>query len=266
MNAMRILLVAGLFICGAVYSPARAETGREIQGELVVLKGSTHQFRIVEHPGTFTAPPGTPLEQLDGKNVRVELSSNGRVASIQEVPVPINPVEHGLSSVRGELVVTDAINRRFTVSGDNQVYTAPPNVDIAAYSGKMVEFKVDQNGRVADLRLVSSAPASSYGSPPYGAYAPPPPTNTCTYGGETYSAGAAVCQSGMQYRCDGSQWRSLGTTCQPPDIRDAKLPPSPPRPCIVGGATVASGSGICREGTTYRCDDGTWINAQTACR
>jgi hypothetical protein len=260
-------VAAALCAAVALDSPLRADSGRVLTGELVVLKGTGHRFRIVEQPGSFTAPAGTPLESLDGHTVRVELSSNGRVMSITETPVAIDPVTHGWSTVRGELVVTDQFNRRFTVAGDNQVYVAPPNIDIAPYNGKLVEFKLDEQGRVAELRLVGSAPpsSSSMGEPPYAARGVPAMSPSCTYGGEVYSAGAAICQSGTQYRCDGSQWHSLGSACGT-EARESNRPSAAPRSCAVGGATVASGSGICRDGTTFRCDDGAWINIQTACR
>jgi hypothetical protein len=35
---------------------------------------------------------------------------------------------------------------------------------------------------------------------------------------------------------------------------------------MVGDATVASGSSVCRDGTAFRCDDGAWLNVRTACR
>jgi hypothetical protein len=296
-----IMLVGGLAVLMALAPPTqvRADTGRTLTGELVVLNGSKSQFRLVGHGGPFTAPSGTSLERFDGKTVQVELGAGNRVVSLQEVPVPINPVEHGLSKVRGELVVVDPVARRFTVAGDSQTYTAPPPLDVTAYAGKIVEFTTDQNGRVTEFHVVASQP---YGyAPPYpaagsGTYVPPypPPASgtqyntygttsgtydtygtapaypaagmtTCTYAGQPYSAGAAICQAGSQYRCNLGQWQNMGTACGS-DAKQTNVPPGEPRPCIVGGATVANGSGICRDGSTLRCEDGTWINTQIACR
>jgi len=295
MKAMRVfLLICGFVVWAAVAQPALvgADTGRVVTGELVVLNGSRSQFRIVGHNGAFTAPSRAPIEQLDGKNVRVELSSSGRVISITEVPVPLNPIEHGMQTVRGEMVVVDPVARRFSVAGDTQTYTAPPAVDLALYAGKMVEFTVDENGRVTELRVVGSPPygyvppypnAAGAGQyvPPYpppadaaryntydsttGYAAPPPASSSCSYAGQPYSAGASICQSGSQYRCTLGQWQNLGTQCSA-DAKPVYLPPGEPRPCMVGGATVANGSGICRDGSTLRCEDGTWINTQIACR
>lgn len=238
----------------ALPSVAAASTS-VMTGELVAEGGN--QFRLVGH-GRYTAPPGTPLQALDGKTVQVELAA-GKVVSITEAPVAVNPVVHGVSTVRGELRVADPATRTFTFASDTQVYTAPPSIDIAAYNGKMVEIKLDEHGQVTDFKLVGPAPQGAYGVPPI--------AGSCMYQGQTYSAGAAVCQSGTQYRCDGIRWQSLGSVCQAISASDAPArPPREPRSCTVGDATVAPGSSICRSGTTYRCDDGSWINVQTPCR
>jgi len=286
MKAMRVLmLLAGFIVLAALAQPAhvRADTGRVLTGELVVLNGSNSQFRIVGYGGHFTAPAGTPLHQLDGHTVQVDLSSGGKVLAIHDTPVPINPVEHGAVTVRGEMVVVDPVARRFSVAGDTQTYSAPPSADLALYAGKLVEFKVDETGRVTELHVVGTPP---YGyAPPYpapapagtrydtyntygtttGYAAPEPAITSCTYAGQPYSAGSAICQAGSQYRCNSGQWQNLGSPCTA-DAKPIYLPPSEPRPCIVGGATVADGSGICRDGNTLRCADGTWINTQVCCR
>ena len=271
MKSIRILTVVSALLTaaalpvmlGAVPSVAVAEATSTLTGELVAEGGS--QFRLVGH-GRYTAPPGTPLQALDGKTVQVELAS-GRVVSITESPVPVNPVMHGLSTVRGELRVTDPTMRTFTFASDPQVYTAPPSIDLAAYNGRMVEVNLDEHGQVTEFRLLGPAPQGAYGVPPVVGYGAPPVTGSCMYQGETYSAGAAVCQSGTQYRCDGVKWQSLGSGCQAMSASDAPAgPPREPRSCTVGDATVAPSSSICRSGTTYRCDDGSWINVQTPCR
>src|SRR5215472_5050280 len=87
---------------------------------------------------------------------------------------------------------------------------------------------------------------------------------SCIYSGQTFSTGASVCQYGVQYRCDGTQWHSTGVTCERSAAYDTTLPPPvSPRDCVLGDATVANGSGMCRGGITYRCDDGNWVNLQT---
>lgn len=251
------LLTSSLLAVAFVTLPsvATAASASVLTGELVAEGGS--QFRLVGH-GRYTAPAGTPLQALDGKTVQVELAS-GRVVSITEAPVPVNPVAHGLSTVRGQLRVADPATRTFTFASDTQVYTAPRSIDIAAYNGKMVEITLDEKGQVTDFTPVGPAPQGAYGVPPA--------SGSCMYEGQTYSAGAAVCQSGTQYRCDGIRWQSLGNACQAMSASDAPArPPHEPRSCAIGDATVAPGSSICRSGTTYRCDDGSWINVQTPCR
>lgn len=240
----------------SVAASADSATGRILTGELAATSGN--QFRLVGHGSGFTAPSGTPLDALDGKNVEVELSSDGRVISIREVPVPINPVAHGWSTTRGQLMVTDPVTRTFTFAGDTQSYEAPPSIDISLYDGKQVEAKMDASGRVTELRLVAPEPPTWN--------APAPMAGGCTYGGQPYSAGSAICQSGTQYRCDGSQWQSIGVACQVSAADAPKIAPRSPRSCVIGDATVANNSSVCRSGVTYRCDDGAWLNVQTPCQ
>ena len=261
MKALRILASGlGLFVLAALaYSDcAFAASESVVSGELVVTNAAANHFRIVGHSGSYTAPAGTPLTSLDGHTVRVDLSSNGRVLQITDTPVPINPITHGWSTARGALVVTDAASGHFSFAGDDRTYVAPPGVDIASYAGRMVEITMDENGHVTDFHAI--------GAPPEGSYLAPPAVTSCTYRGQAYSAGAAVCQSGTQYRCDGSRWRNLGASCQTSEGSAAGAPPRAPRECVVGGATVANGSGICRDGSVLRCDDGAWIGVHTACR
>jgi hypothetical protein len=271
---MKTLRVFTLALCiamaGALANTtvaSAAQYGRTLTGELVHTSGN--QFRIVGVGSGYTAPSGTPLSALDGKTVQVELSPDGRVTQITEVSVPINPVVHGWSTVRGQVAVTNPAARTFTFAGDTQIYTAPASIDITLYNGKFAEAKMDENGNVTELNLVPASPQAynPYSPPVAGSYGAPVAATGCTYNGQIFSTGSAVCQSGTQYRCDGTNWASLGTTCQPLVAGDAPgLPPNAPRSCVVGDATVANGSSICRTGTTYRCDDGAWINMQAACR
>jgi len=260
MKTLGVVVLACGFFAGAALSSAnrtRAENEHAVSGELVVTNAATNQFRIVGSNGSFTAPAGTSVTALDGHTVMVELSSTGHVLQIVDTPVPINPVTHGWSTVRGQLRLTDATTGRFTFAGDDQTYVAPSTFDIAPYNGRFVEIKIDENGRVAEVH-----PIDSVVPPQPQSWNPPTSMGSCTYQGQAYSGGASVCQSGTQYRCDGSQWRNVGTAC---DLA-SNVPAPSPRSCMVGDATVANGSGICREGTTFRCDDGTWISLQTACR
>ena len=252
------VMLLGIAISGLVglWLPSRgAAYERTLNGELVVLGASGHRFRIVGYDGSFVAPPGTPLEALDGRPVQVQVASNGKVEQITEVPVPIQPILHGWSVARGQLEMKDEINGTFTLAGDNQIYRAPPSVNIASYAGRMVEVNIDENGRVTTIEPVG----------PLGSSAPVPANLGCDYGSRTYSAGSAVCQSGMLYRCDGNQWMSLGSSCTAGGPIASSGSPAT-RSCAIGDATVANGSSVCRGATTFRCDDGAWINVGTACR
>lgn len=89
----------------------------------------------------------------------------------------------------------------------------------------------------------------------------------CDYNGTGFSAGSTSCQSGTQYRCTNGQWTSLSVACgaNPPSA-GGDLAPNPPRTCMLAGTTVASASTVCKEGTTYLCNDGDWRNLGTPCR
>jgi hypothetical protein len=154
-------------------------------------------------------------------------------------------------------VVTDAGTGRFKFAGDEQTYFAPSGIDLRPYAGKLVEIRLDEADRVTDMHVVSST------QPPY---VPPSAAPSCSFRDQTYSAGAAICQSGTQYRCDDSQWRSLGIACQVSNARDLNEPTRALRDCNVGNTTVGNGSDICRDGSTVRCNDGAWIDTRTACR
>lgn len=265
MKALRgVALASGFIVCALTLVSCAGRAGhavagplRTLTGEMVVSDVSANRFRIVGYDGSYTAPAGTPMQALDGRNVRVEVAPNGRVMQIAEAPVHIDPITHGWGTARGELVVIDAATGRFSFAGDNQIYFAPSATDLTPYTGRLVEIRLDENDRVTDMHVVSS---------PHTSYLPPPAGPSCSYRDQTYSAGAAICQSGTQYRCDGSQWQSLGLACQVSNVRDLNAPTRPPRACVVGDATVANGSGICRDGTTLRCHDGAWIDIRTACR
>lgn len=192
--------------------PAYAQ--QMLTGELVVLDGSPSRFRLIGHDGTFTAPSGTPLSELDGKPVTVEVS-NGRVMQITEQTIAITPVTSGWETVRGQLEVRDAAARTFGVVGDTKAYLAPAGLDLRPYVGKWVEASIDADGRAKSITLLADKP------PP----APPTPViaplssgaaarTTCVIGDGTVASGSSVCRGGITHRCDSGVWVSLGTPCQ----------------------------------------------------
>ena len=87
----------------------------------------------------------------------------------------------------------------------------------------------------------------------------------CTFNGDAFSPGSASCQSGTQYRCDDGAWTSLAVACPKAGDAPARMAPAG-RTCMYNGATVATQSSICKEGITFRCDDGEWRNLGTTCR
>ena len=290
---LAVLLLGLLLSCSSV---SAREVG-VINGELVVLHGTTNQFRIVDHAGSYTAPAGIDLISLDGKPVQVEIGADGRVRQITVVNIPINPIEHGNEVVTGLLTVRDPIAGSFTIAGEGRVYVAPAGLDIRPYAGRMVDVHLDESGRLISVDLSTR---SAVGIPPQAVVPPaavvPPSTDTCLFGGRSYAYGEASCQSGFQYRCEYGAWRNLGIecpviapqacnvdgvaylegatrceagarfACERGEWRSLGSPCGlSSRTCVVGGATVADGSSICRDGTAFRCASGQWISVGKAC-
>jgi hypothetical protein len=79
----------------------------------------------------------------------------------------------------------------------------------------------------------------------------------CSYQGTTYSEGATACQSGVQYRCDDDEWKSLSVECPKEKVSSLN--------CELNGNTFSAGSSSCQSGMKYRCDDGKWKSLETAC-
>ncbi len=204
----RILIVLALLVFN---TPAGA-SDRVLSGELVVLNGSASQFRLVGTDGTFTAPAGTPLTELDGKAVTVEVS-NGSVTQITEQHVPITPVTSGFETVRGQLVLREPAARTFGVVGDTSTYVAPAGVALEPYVGKWVEASIDANGRASQITLLADKPPPAPAVMPMGGAAAATGA-TCMVGDATVASGSSVCRGGITNRCDNGAWVSLGTACQ----------------------------------------------------
>ncbi|MBX3028354.1 hypothetical protein KF840_25970 [bacterium] len=205
-RAIRILLLLVLWAATA----GAAE--RVVHGELVVLNAGTGQFRIVGTDGSFTAPPGTPLQALDGKAVNVALS-DGRVIQISEQAVAITPITNGFETVRGQLVLRDATGQRFGVAGDAGSYAAPAGLDLHPYAGKWVEATIDGDGRATRVTLLADRPPPAP-VPPAVDSAAMPGRATCAVGDATVASGSSICRAGVTQRCDDGAWVSLGTACQ----------------------------------------------------
>jgi hypothetical protein len=213
------------------------------------------------------------------------------VAQITPKPIHVDPITYRYDVVTGPLEVTDALTRSFSIVGDGRVYVAPPRIDLAHYAGRVVDVVTDEHGNVRDLYLVSrSGSAGAAGA--------------CSYGGQAYSEGSPLCDSGTQYRCEAGVWRRMGVPCTTAGagpcymdgigyahgtIRcksgvealcergqwrnlstacasDMITNTRLSNACALGGASIASGVSICRNGTTFRCASGEWVRTGTSCR
>jgi hypothetical protein len=194
------VLVLALALVAGWAGHARAQADIR-SGELVLLDGSATRFRLVGHAGTYAAPAGISLAALDGKPVRVDLTRDGRVLQITETPIDIEPVTHSRDMITGQMLVGDAVQRTFTLAGDTRVYVAPLGMDIRPYDRRRVQIDLDEHGQVSRIEPLAAVAAAV------------PQAAACSYAGQSYSAGAAICQAGTQYHCDAGAWRSLGLAC-----------------------------------------------------
>ncbi len=207
---VRRILIVGLI--GLV--PSLGFAADMVSGELVVLDGSANRFRVVGHEGTFTAPPGAALAELEGKSVDVELAG-GRVVQISERLVVVTPVTSTLEIVRGKLLVRDPIAGSFEFAGDSRVYMAPAGVAIAPYGGRWVEATLDVRGQVTGLDLVSEPAAAPVPVAPLPASAVSQRAAPCMVDtATTVASGSSVCRDGGALRCNDGVWIPLGTACR----------------------------------------------------
>jgi hypothetical protein len=212
-TSLVLLSVATLTLC-LLRSPQLAVAAEQfVSGELVVIDGSADRFRLVGHDGTFKAPAGVPLAELDGKNVEVQLSG-GRVTQITERAVAITPITSGYETVRGQMIVRDPVARSFNFAGDTRVYIAAPTVEIAPYAGKWVEVSLDAQGQVTQLKLIAEPPPPPVSMQNVPAPLPAAGGATCAIGNATVASGSTICRGGITNRCDNGTWVSLGTICR----------------------------------------------------
>jgi len=90
-------------------------------------------------------------------------------------------------------------------------------------------------------------------------------SRTCQHDNIVFSSGAASCQAGTQFRCEDGEWTSLGTTCKVLSSNTVR-PTTGGDTCMYQGATVASSSTICKDSSTFLCNNGEWVNLGTLCR
>lgn len=212
MKALRVcfstsmLILLSLFLCLQVPGAARAGTAggdRVLTGELVVTNAARNQFRLVEHSGSFTAPAGTAVTEFDGKPVRVEFGSDGRALQITQMPIDYAPITHGFEVISGELVLRDPVMRTFGIVGDDRTYVAPQGIDAGQYAGRLVQLRLDEQGQVMNINLISRAADAPLSPSP----------SKCLFGDASISDGASICRSGVLFRCTDGQWVRLGGPC-----------------------------------------------------
>ena len=87
----------------------------------------------------------------------------------------------------------------------------------------------------------------------------------CAFDGISYSTGAASCQGGKQYRCEDGTWSDIARSCTVLSANTVKINPGGST-CMYEGATVATGSTICKSESTFLCNNGEWVNLGTLCR
>lgn len=239
-------LVAAFVVFFGGSLPTHADT--TIEGELVVIDGHPNQFRIVDHPGQFSAPGGMSLEALDGKPVAVDLSANRQVLRITEKHIPIVPIISEYETIVGDLVVVDAARGSFTIAGSDRTFLAPRSIDPSRYAGRTVEVFIGKAGDVRQIHLVQTGLREPRVNVPA--------TGTCTYSGRAYPQGQSLCQAGTQHRCESGTWRSLGVACE--GIGN--------QPCDLDGVGYSHGAARCENGVRFTCDNGRWQYSSVACR
>jgi hypothetical protein len=270
MNVLRVGTIVSTVLMAALLGTqlslrARAEAmegaagDRVLTGELVATDVTHNRFRLVGHAGSFVAPAGISVEALDGKPVEAELTSNGHVLRITQMPIAYEPITHSYTVpagevISGELELIGSSAHTFTVAGTNRTFVAPARLDVRPYAGRMVDVRLDERGQVTDVSTSSLPPQ-------------PPLATACAYGGHEYPSGASICRAGYRYRCENGQWRGPGsgsvqdTPCAPDTTMGASAPN-----CIVGDARVVDPELICGNGTLFRCADGASGPVGSVCR
>jgi len=259
MKTFRVFL-AGLVFAAAWITPcwsqeqerglrSAREAESSLTGELVVIKGTADRFRLVGHGGTFTAPSGVSIAELDGKPVRVELAANRRVLDIDEIPIEIQPIVHGFEIISGELVAIDPAARTFSIAGMDRVFVAPPGFDVRHYAGRRVNLRLDERGQLLTVRQAELTAADA------------PMSDACPHDGRYFLSGTLICRGDTQYHCERGSWRNLGTGCTGP----RRAYDAPPSSCTYENAVVEEGASICVDRSTLRCSGGWWINTGLEC-
>lgn len=172
----------------------------------------------------------------------------------------------------GELVITNAFRNQFRVVGHAGTFTAPPGMIVETFDGKPVRVELSRDGRVVQITekqiyiepiehgfevvsgqlVVTNAATGTFAiAGDNRTYVAPPRIDVRPYAGRM-----------VLVRLD-EQGRvtSIDMTTRAGDAPASRSS----RACRFGSTTIADSSSICRDGVTFRCADGEWVNLHTPC-
>lgn len=172
----------------------------------------------------------------------------------------------------GELVVINAARNQFRLVERQGSFTAPVGTQLEAFRGKPVRVELGQNGRVLQISEmpIHIVPIThSFETLSGEVVLRDPRTRTFGIAGDARTFVAPRATDIGQYAGQlvemnlDEQGQVVNFT---PIARFGDAPPrSLVRKCILNDASLASGSSICRGGTTFRCTNGEWVALGTPC-
>ena len=174
--------------------------------------------------------------------------------------------------VTGELVVTNAARNQFRIVEHGGAFTAPAGTSVEALDGKPVRVEIGHDGRVLQItQMQINIEPITHGFDVISGelLVRDPMTRTVGIAGDsrTYRAPTGIDVSRYAGRMVEMRVDEQGQIMNINPISrsgDAPMAPSP-RQCLLGGASLANGASICRNGTTFSCMNGEWVSLGTAC-
>lgn len=175
----------------------------------------------------------------------------------------------GARVLTGELVVTNAAKNQFRLVQHQGFFTAPAGTSVEALGGKPVQVELGLDGRVVQITpmQIHVEPITHGFEVVSGELLQRnPATHTFTLAGDdrTYVAPKGIDVGSYVGRTVEVRLDEQGQVMNINLVaRFGDVPMS--RKCMFDGASVSSGSSICRDGRTLRCTDGEWVDAGTPC-
>jgi len=168
----------------------------------------------------------------------------------------------------GELVVTNAARNQFRLVDQGGVFTVPMGMSVEALSGKPVEVELGPQGRVVSIapKEIEYVPITDGEEIISGELVMrDPATRAFAIAGDDGSFVAPVGDDLTPYvgRVVTVRIDDRGQVKSVELAAAGALPPL--NRCRVGAATVADGSTICHDSTTFRCRDGEWVRVGGTC-